>query len=131
MSVDPMTTEVMRRLPAGLRPNPYNLQEVVMGLSASGWLPADIFAAIMADRPQQPGHVIAAARRLATTPAPTSGEGWAYGHDDCNNPTHSPTCQICRCHKGRIDHMVPVTMPDSVRAEFRRTIGRWAMIPND
>ncbi len=131
MPVDPLTTEVMRRLPAGLRPNPYNLEEVVMGLSAAGWLPGDIFAAIMADRPQQPGHVIAAARRLAATPAPSSGEGWAYGHDPCNNPTHPEGCQICRCHKGRIDHLVPTLMP----AEFKRTYARlfagWGNVPDD
>ena len=130
MALDPMTTEVIRRLPAGLRPNPWNLQEPVMSLTAGGWLPQDIFSAIMADKPKEPGHVIAAARRLVTQPAPTSGDGWAFGHTVCNNPTHPPTCQICRCHKGRADHMVPVPMPDNVRAEFRRTIGKWAVIPH-
>lgn len=130
MALDPMTNEVMRRLPAGLRPNPYNLQEVVMNLTSDGWDPSDIFAGIMADKPREPGHVIAAARRLRGTPAPSSGQGWVFGHTMCENPTHVD-CQICRCHRGVIQHMVPVSMPDWVRSRYRTSFAGFGEVPNE
>lgn len=130
MPIDPVTNEVMRRLPAGLRPNPWNLQEVVMGLAAGGWAPGDIFAGIMADRPREAGHVIAAARRLRDQPAPSSGEGWVFGHTLCENPTHKG-CQICRCHKGIVAHMVPVPMPDWFRERFGRSFRTFGGIPGE
>lgn len=130
MPLDPLTTEVMRRLPAALRPNPWNLEEAVMTLVSRGWVPADIFSAIMADKPREPGHVIAAARRLSDQPAPATGEGWKYGHELCTNPTHD-NCQICRCHHGIVSHITPVPMPAWFREQWTKLFAGWGTIPSE
>ena len=70
MPQDAYTVEVMKHLPSALRPNPYNLAEVAMKAASKGWGARDLVAAIMADKPREAGHVIAAARRIADTPAP-------------------------------------------------------------
>lgn len=122
MPVAPHTNELMRRLPPGLRPNPYNIDEEVINLVGRGWTIDDIFQRIMGDKPTQPGNIVALLRRVIEEPAPIRASIWKYGHEPCNNPMHVD-CEICRCHKGKILHHVSVPMPsDFPRKRIGRTI---------
>lgn len=99
MPQDAYTTEVMKLLPAALRPNPYNLAETAMKAAAKGWSARDLVAAIMADKPREAGHVIAAARRIADTPAPHQPGMTETGpcQQACDRGWHNTMpCPTCR-----------------------------------
>ena len=119
MPVTDMTNEYMRKLPAALRPNPWNLDDTIILLAGKGWNVADMFAATMAQKPMQPGHIVATMRNLLEQPAPNSGKGWAYGHTPCENPTHQK-CEICRCIPGKVVHQVNVPASEQTKMIIRR-----------
>ena len=107
MPLATITNEVMRHLPAALRPNPHNLDEHVMQLATDGWTATDIVDAVIADRPREPGHVVAQIRRLTNQPAPhqpTSNHnnlgpcttGCSYGWFDPPEGNRTIPCPSCR-----------------------------------
>jgi hypothetical protein len=122
MAVQPMTNEFMRLLPAALRPNPWNIDDVMMGLASNGWVVRDVFAATMANKPMEPGHVVAQLRRMLEQPAPARSDEWKFGHEKCNNPMHGPSCEICRCTKGTVKHHVPVPASPEIKLMLRQAM---------
>jgi len=127
MSLTPQTNEFMRHLPAALRPNPWNIEESIMALVLKGWSIADIFAAVMADRPKEPGHVVAQLRRLVEQPAPSQGAThWKYGHLHCG--AHDG-CEECYCTPGNIHHHVAIPMPKIVRDKFTELVRTFGKMP--
>ncbi len=130
MPVSQVTNEYMRRLPAALRPNPWNIDEHIMALSAKGWSVTDIVQATMADGPRQAGHVVAFLRRVQDQPAPMGTiDNQPKTHRYCGLPHHDPKCQICYCN-GSEQHMAPVGIPDHVREQLSLIRG-FGVIPND
>jgi hypothetical protein len=122
MAVTDMTNEFMRRLPAALRPNPWNIDDTIIMLSGKGWSVGDMFAATMAGNPREAGHVVAGLRRLIEQPAPAKGTGWKFGHFVCENPAHVPGCEVCRCVPGHVVHQVNVPASDETRVMIRRAM---------
>ena len=117
MPTQTITNEVMRQLPAALRPNPHNLEEPVMQLATDGWTPSDIIDAVMADNPRQPGHVIAHVRRLTNQPAPaTPTPTTPTGHRPCTE--HGDPCELCYCHGLPPRHHTTVPIPDHIKAQL-------------
>ena len=131
MAVSPYTNEFMRALPAPLRPNPYGIDEYVMQAVANGWtITALAEACYRNDRNPNPAFVATNVKHLSEHPpvqtaAPT---GWKYGHVPCD--TH-PGCELCRCHPDKVEHLVPVPMPDEVREQLRGLVKGFGVIPND
>ena len=119
MPLATITNEVMRHLPAALRPNPHNLDEHVMQLATDGWTATDIVDAVIADRPREPGHVVAQVRRLTTQPAPrptTPEPTTPTGHRPCHE--HGGDCELCYCHGLPPIHHVTIPMPDHIKAQL-------------
>ena len=111
MPVGPHTNEFMRRLPAALRPNPWNIEDEIMNLVGKAWSVSDIVAAVMADKPMQAGHVVAQLRRMKDQPAPAGAASeWKYGHGVC---TMHDGCELCRCTRGSTIHHVAVPPPEA------------------
>ena len=130
MPVSQITNEYMRRLPAALRPNPWNIDEEVMALAAKGWSVSDLIAATLADNPRAAGHVVAFLRKVQDQPAPAGPvNDTAKTHRYCGLPHHDPKCQVCWCN-GKEEHLVPVLMPDEVR-QVMFTLKGFGVIPND
>lgn len=123
MPVQPITNEFMRLLPAGLRPNPWNIDDTMMELATKGWIVKDVFAATMANNPREPGHVVAQLRRMLEQPAPARRDEWKFGHQKCENPMH-PGCEICRCTKGQVKHHVPVPANEQIKLMLRQAMVR-------
>lgn len=123
MPVQPITNELMALLPSGLRPNPWNIDEEMMTLASKGWIVRDVFAAMMASNPREPGHVVAQLRRMVEQPAPAKREDWKFGHEKCNNPMHGE-CEICRCHKGFVKHHVPVPATAEIKQMLRAAMAK-------
>ena len=121
MPVTDMTNELMRQLPAALRPNPWNIDEEIMNLTSKGWTVRDMFAATMASNPREPGHVVAQIRRMVEQPAPAKKDEWKFGHTPCNNPMHV-NCEICRCHRGFANHHQSVPASPEIKAMLRRAM---------
>lgn len=131
MPVSQVTNEFMRRLPAGLRPNPWNIDEEVMAAAAKGWSITDLAQAVMADNPRQPGHVVAFLRRVQDQPAPMGPlDSKPVGHHMCTSPQHPENCQICWCH-GREQHMIPIPMPPDIKTQLQETFRGFGRVPND
>lgn len=122
MPVQDITNELMRLLPSGLRPNPWNIDEEMMLLASKGWIVRDIFAATMASNPREAGHVVAQLRRMLEQPAPAKKDEWKFGHEKCNNPMHGDMCEICRCHKGFINHHVRVPASPEIKQMLRQAM---------
>lgn len=91
MAVSPHTTDVMKRLPQALRPNPFGIDEEVMKLVTNGWTVDQIMTSVMADRVTSPGHVVTTIRGLTHQPHP----------GDYTTSTHNETgpCPT-RCDNG-------------------------------
>jgi len=121
MPLQAITNEFMAKLPSGLRPNPWNIDETMMILASKGWLGPDIFAATMASKPREAGHVVAQLRRMAEEAPPSKKDEWKFGHTPCNNPTHIG-CEICRCHKGFATHHVSVAATEETKRLIRRAM---------
>jgi hypothetical protein len=124
MPVQPITNEFMALLPSGLRPNPWNIDEEMMTLASKGWIVRDVFAAMMASTPREPGHVVAQLRRMVEQPAPAKRDEWKFGHQKCNNPMHGEACEICRCHKGFANHHVPVPATAEIKQMLRAAMAK-------
>ena len=138
MALTSLTTDFLRRLPAGLRPKPYNIEEFLMNLSAKGWTVEDMITAVMADRPMQPGHVFARLKGMQEEPAPlrspTSSKVRDMKHAPCNDRNHAKGCEICYCNVCRpsctIDHVherwpqhhVSVPMPAWFKEKYGGTL---------
>jgi len=131
MPTQPITTEVMRRLPEALRPNPHSIDTECMNLSANAWTPDQIVASIMKRGAREPGHVVSHLRYIedlppnpTSTPIPEA----PTGHTPC--PTHGPPCQLCYCetcsprcnldhtHHPDPQHHISVPAPDYIKAMF-------------
>lgn len=106
MTLNTHTTEVMKLLPAALRPNPYNIEETIMNAVSAGWTTGDLVAAVMADKPREAGHTVAALRRVANTPPPTLGHSTMSGpcqlgcdhgwFESASQPGAAVPCATCR-----------------------------------
>ena len=119
MPTQTITNEVMRQLPAALRPNPHNLEDHVMQLVTDGWTATDIVDAVIADKPREPGHVVAQVRRLTNQPAPqaaTPSPPTPTGHRPCHD--HTDNCELCYCHGLPPRHHVSVPVPDHLKAQL-------------
>lgn len=107
MPVSQVTNDVMKALPAALRPNPYSIDEEVMNAVAKGWdTDALAKAAYINERNPNPAFVVTNIRRLSeySPKQETKRTGWDYGHIEC---TEHYGCQICRCIPGQVTHHVP------------------------
>jgi len=113
--VNQFTNDVMRALPAALRPNPYSIDEHVMTAMENGWNTDDLAKAAYAnDRNPNPAFVVTNIRNLCQHPPQikTQRTGWTYGHIPCD--AHEG-CEICRCIPNETTHMQPVPLPEQLR----------------
>ena len=89
-----------------------------MQLVTDGWTTTDIVDAVIADKPHEPGHVVAQVRRLTNQPPPkptsTPQPTTPTGHRPCNE--HGDPCQLCYCHGLSPTHHTTVPMPDHLAA---------------
>ena len=116
MPVSPFTNDVMKALPAALRPNPYSIDEEVMKAVEKGWdTDALAKAAYLNDKHPNPAFVVTNIRRLCEYPPQQQMKrvGWEYGHIKCD--LHSG-CELCRCIPGEVNHHQPA------RANGRKVI---------
>lgn len=123
MPVSQYTNDLMRALPAALRPNPYSIDEHVMEAIENGWSTDELAkAAYQNDRKPNPAFVVTNIRNLCKHPpqVQTQRTGWNYGHITC---TDHPDCEICRCTPNEIVHMQPRSVPEGLR-DALRMIGR-------
>lgn len=67
-----VVVELMRRIPAPIRPNPHNIEEAILTASQAGWTMEDLASAVLADNCKQAGHVVAAIRRLSEEVPPNT-----------------------------------------------------------
>ncbi len=110
MPVSPSTNNYMRALPATLRPNPYNIDELVMEAVQNGWeTDALAKACYINERQPNPAFVVTNLKNLCKYPPKqqTVRIGWSYGHLPCGDIHDGPDCEICRCVPGEITHHVP------------------------
>lgn len=108
MALSSHTNEVMKALPATLRPNPWNIEEHVMTAISNGWTSSKLAeASYSTTRNPSPGLVVTNLRNLAQiSPEQTKpATGWQYGHIPC---TDHPGCQLCRCIPGAVTHHTPL-----------------------
>jgi hypothetical protein len=106
MPVSPYTNDVMKALPAALRPNPYSIDEEVMKAVEKGWdTDALAKAAYINDKHPNPAFVVTNIRRLSeySPKVETKRTGWDYGHMPCE--LHQD-CELCRCIPGQVLHHV-------------------------
>lgn len=106
MPVSSVTNDVMKALPAALRPNPYSIDEEVMRAVANGWdTDALAKAAYINDKHPNPAFVVTNIRRLCeySPKVETKRTGWDYGHLPCEQ--HAG-CELCRCIPGEVHHHV-------------------------
>lgn len=106
MPVSPYTNDVMKALPAALRPNPYSIDEEVMKAVEKGWDTDELAkAAYLNDKHPNPAFVVTNIRRLCEYPPKQQMKrtGWEYGHLPCD--LH-PGCELCRCIPGQVTHHV-------------------------
>ena len=124
MAISTFTNQVMRALPAALRPNPYSIDEAVMEAMENGWDTDDLAkAAYINDRNPNPAFVVTNIRNLAKHPPTqvTQRTGWNYGHLPCHD---HPNCEICRCIAGTTTHHTPTPMPENFRTQLAQAIQR-------
>jgi len=110
MPVSPSTNNYMRALPATLRPNPYNIDELVMEAVENGWeTDALAKACYINERQPNPAFVVTNLKNLCKYPPKqqTVRIGWSYGHIPCGDMHHGPDCEICRCVPGETTHHLP------------------------
>ena len=107
MALNTYTNELMKALPAALRPNPHAIDENVMEAIANGWtIPELAAAAYTKDRNPTPAFVVTNIRNLAkyaptqTKATNTTGpcqlgcdHGW---HDSTEQPGKVVPCRTCR-----------------------------------
>lgn len=106
MPVSQVTNDVMKALPAALRPNPYSIDEEVMKAVANGWDTDSLAkAAYINERNPNPAFVVTNIRRLSeySPKQQTKRNAWDYGHIECGEHYG---CEICRCIPGEITHHV-------------------------
>lgn len=130
MSLNTYTNEVMKALPAALRPNPWNIDEHVMTAIGNGWTSSKLAeASYSTTRNPTPALVVTNLRNLAQmSPEQTKpSTGWQYGHIKCDQ---HEGCELCRCVPGEVTHHVPVPMPEYVRAALTGMKG-WGVLPDD
>lgn len=130
MPVSPYTNDFMRALPAALRPNPYNIDEYVMAAVENGWETDQLAkATYINERKANPAFVVTNLKTLCQhgPKQEFKRDAWAYGSLPCNDPWHDPKCIIDRSIPGEANHMVPVPMPDHVREQMQRLLGRTAV----
>lgn len=109
MPVSQYTNDVMKALPAPLRPNPHSIDEYVMRAVENGWeTDALAKASYINDRNPNPAFVVTNIRTLCEHgPAQQfKRSGWGYGHVPCADPWHDPRCEICRCIPNEETHHV-------------------------
>jgi hypothetical protein len=124
MPISPFTNDVMKALPAALRPNPHSIDEEVMKAVANGWDTDELAkASYINDKQPNPAFVVTNIRRLCeySPKRETKRTGWEYGHIDCE--VH-PNCQICRCHPGEVLHHVSVAPTKEHKQMIRAAISR-------
>lgn len=127
MGISPYTNDVMKALPAALRPNPHAIDEEVMKAVAKGWdTDALAKASYINDKHPNPAYVVTNIRRLCeySPKSETKRTGWEYGHIKCGEHYG---CEICRCTPGNVLHHKPVPTPDELRVAIR-TMMRGTMI---
>lgn len=115
MPISPSTNHFMRALPATLRPNPYNIDELVMEAVENGWeTDALAKACYINERRPNPAFVVTNLRTLCKYPPKqqTVRNRWAYGHLQCGDLHHGPDCEICRCIPGEVNHHIPAYKSD-------------------
>lgn len=124
MPVNAYTNQVMRALPAALRPNPNSIDEAVMEAIENGWDTDSLAkAAYINDRNPNPAFVVTNIRNLSkhSPNQQTQRQGWNYGHIPCHD---HPGCEICRCEQGVLTHHVPVPMPEGFRQSLASVSAR-------
>lgn len=120
-----VTTEVMRALPAALRPNPHVIDEEVMALCAKGWTPTQIAGHCVKQGDKEPSHVVSTIRLLKDYPLPgdhkpTTTNSTHTAHAPCTQ--HGAPCQLCYCHKELPEpvHHVSTPMPQWFRTALQQ-----------
>jgi hypothetical protein len=106
MSVSTYTNEVMKALPAGIRPNPWNIDEHVMTAVENGWTPLELVATALSNKVDNPGLFVHHLRRISLEPAPNKPTdtratgpcqlGCAYGWFDKEDGSSTSPCPSCR-----------------------------------
>lgn len=124
MPVSPYTNDVMKALPAALRPNPHSIDEEVMKAVAKGWdTDALAKASYINDRNPNPAFVVTNIRRLCEYPPKQEmkRQGWDYGHVECGEHYG---CEICRCTPGQVLHHKSVPPSEEMKALIRQAMLR-------
>jgi hypothetical protein len=123
VNVAPVTTAFMRALPAAMRPNPYAIDEDVMRAAENGWSMSELARlSYCNERNPNPAFVVVNVRRLSQhPPTPTQPKPrWNHAHLPCDDPSHDPKCELCRCIPNEVHHHVSVPATDP---GMRKVIG--------
>lgn len=115
------TNEVMKALPAALRPNPYNIDTELTTLQTNQWTPHQIVEYVIKNGDRTPGHVVTTIRGLQNHPNPnqqTKPNTPTRGHKPCNDKTHDTRCTVCYC-TGVGVHEVAIPMPQWFKDQLR------------
>ena len=127
MPVSQYTNDVMKALPAALRPNPHAIDEEVMKAVANGWDTDELAKqSYINDKNPNPAFVVTNLRRLCeySPKRETKRTGWEYGHIKCEQHYG---CEICRCHPGEILHHATVKPSEETKQQLRRAIAKMRM----